>query len=62
MMNENNFLEALKKVNVPVLVLDQKWHRLFAVSGKPKEIIENEAELKALVRSIVSEVLAERES
>jgi len=49
MMNENNFLEALKKVNVPVLVLDQKWHRLFAVSGKPKEIIENEAELKALL-------------
>jgi len=48
-MNENNFLEALKKVNVPVLVLDQKWHRLFAVSGKPKEIIENEAELKALL-------------
>ena len=49
MMNEKNFLEALKKVNVPVLVLDQKWHRLFAVSGKPKEIIENEAELKALL-------------
>ena len=49
MMNENNFLEALKKVNVPVLVLDQKWHRLFAVSGKPKEIIENEAQLKALL-------------
>lgn len=49
MMNENNFLEALKKVNVPVLVLDQKWHRLFAVSGKPKEIIENEAELKTLL-------------
>ncbi len=48
-MNENNFLEALKKVNVPVLVLDQKWHRLFAVSGKPKEIIENEAQLKALL-------------
>ena len=48
-MNENNFLEALKKVNVPVLVLDQKWHRLFAVSGKPKEIIENEAELKVLL-------------
>lgn len=48
-MNENNFLEALKKVNVPVLVLDQKWHRLFAVSGKPKEVIENEAVLKALL-------------
>lgn len=48
-MNEQGFLAALKGVKVPILVLDQKWHRLFAVSGKPKEIIENEAELKALL-------------
>lgn len=48
-MNEQGFLAALKGVKVPILVLDQKWHRLFAVSGKPKEIIENEAELKTLL-------------
>ena len=48
-MNEQGFLAALKGVKVPILVLDQKWHRLFAVSGKPKEIIENEAALKALL-------------
>ena len=48
-MNEQGFLAALKGVKVPILVLDQKWHRLFAVSGKPKEIIENEAELKVLL-------------
>lgn len=48
-MNEQGFLAALKGVKVPILVLDQKWHRLFAVSGKPKEILENEAELKVLL-------------
>lgn len=48
-MNEQGFLAALKGVKVPILVLDQKWHRLFAVSGKPKEVIEYEAELKALL-------------
>lgn len=48
-MNEENFLEAIKNVKVPILVLDQKWHRLFAVSGKPKEIKENEIILKNLL-------------
>ncbi len=48
-MNEQAFLGALKGAKVPVLVLDQKWHRLFAVSGKPKNIIENEASLKLLL-------------
>lgn len=48
-MNEATFLAALKNVKVPILVLDQKWHRLFAVSGKPKNIIENEAEIKTLL-------------
>ncbi len=48
-MNEQAFLGALKGAKVPILVLDQKWHRLFAVSGKPKEIIENEASLKLLL-------------
>ncbi len=48
-MNEMNYLAALKSVKVPILVLDQKWHRLFAVSGKPKNILENEAEIKVLL-------------
>ena len=48
-MNEMNFLAAIKGAKVPVLVLDQKWHRLFAVSGKPKNIMENEAEIKVLL-------------
>ena len=32
-MDELAFKAALKNVKVPVLVLDQKWHRLLAISG-----------------------------
>jgi hypothetical protein len=39
----------LTKKKVPVLVLDQKWHRLFAVHGKTDEIKETESELNALL-------------
>ena len=37
-MDENAFKTALSTTQIPVLVLDQKWHRLFAVHGKPDEI------------------------
>ena len=37
-MDEATFQNALTKVRVPLLVLDQKWHRLFAISGKPENI------------------------
>lgn len=30
-------------------MLDEKWHRLFAVHGKPDEIHETENELNALL-------------
>ncbi len=32
------FEAALKGKKVPLLVLDQKWHRLFAIHGKTDEI------------------------
>ncbi len=48
-MREESFLEALRNVKVPILVLDQKWHRLFAVNGKPQNIKDNEATLKTLL-------------
>ena len=68
-MDEKGFQEALKKSQVPILVLDQKWHRLFAISGKPEEVKileveENElfalqgklsTELKELKKSIARE-------
>jgi hypothetical protein len=49
MKNDEEFQKALKDKKVPLLVLDQKWHRLFAVHGKTDEIKETEAELNALL-------------
>ena len=46
---ESDFLAALKGKKVPILVLDQKWHRLFAIHGKPEEIKELEALRNSLV-------------
>ncbi len=41
-MEKQAFTEALKKVKIPVLVLDQKWHRLFALEGKSDDVKELE--------------------
>lgn len=49
MKNEEEFKKAIKDKKVPVLVLDQKWHRLFAVHGKPDELKNTEEELKGLL-------------
>ena len=34
MNDKKDFEAALKGKKVPLLVLDQKWHRLFAIHGK----------------------------
>jgi len=44
-----DFEEALKGKNIPVLVLDHKWHRLFALNGKPENIVESEERLNELL-------------
>ena len=44
MRNEEEFRTAIQNKQVPLLVLDQKWHRLFAVHGKTEEIKEEELE------------------
>jgi hypothetical protein len=49
MKNDEEFRRALKEKHVPVLVLDQKWHRLFAVHGKTEEIKETESDLNELL-------------
>lgn len=49
MKDEEEFKKAIADKQVPVLVLDQKWHRLFAVHGKPDEIKETESTLNALL-------------
>ncbi len=48
--NENkDFLAALQGVKVPLLVLDQKWHRLFALNGKPENVTLLEKEERELL-------------
>lgn len=43
------FRGSLSDKKVPILVLDQKWHRLFAIHGKTKEIKAAEEELNQLL-------------
>lgn len=47
--NQEEFKKALQGKNIPILVLDQKWHRLFAIHGKPQEVVELESSLNALL-------------
>lgn len=47
MKSEQEFEEALEGKKVPILVLDQKWHRLFAIHGKTDAIKSLEVELNA---------------
>lgn len=49
-MAEKDFKTLIKTAKVPVLILDQKWHQLFLVNGKPAEIAEKEKELDELVK------------
>ena len=49
-MAEKDFKALIKAAKVPVLILDQKWHQLFLVNGKPAEIAEKEKELDELVK------------
>lgn len=48
-MKSEEFASALKGKKVPILVLDQKWHRLFAIHGKTDEIKLVESELNTLL-------------
>ena len=49
MKQRQDFKSALIGKTVPLLILDQKWHRLFAVHGKTEEIKELEAQLNSLL-------------
>jgi len=48
-MSQKDFKSALLGKTVPLLILDQKWHRLFAVHGKTEEIRELETKLNQLL-------------
>lgn len=49
MKSREYFKGALYDKKVPILVLDQKWHRLFAIHGKSEEIKQFEEELNGLL-------------
>ena len=48
-MKKEDFEAALKDKKVPILVLDQKWHRLFAIHDKTEEIKHVESQLNSLL-------------
>ncbi len=49
-MAERDFESAIAKIKVPMLILDQKWHRLFALGGKPDVVKELEAKESDLLK------------
>ena len=49
MKQRQDFKSALIGKTVPLLILDQKWHRLFAVHGKTEEIKALEGKISTLL-------------
>lgn len=49
MKNTEEFRKALEHKKLPLLVLDQKWHRLFAIHGKTEDIQNTETQLNNLL-------------
>ncbi len=50
MDEKKDFSQLIKAAKIPILILDQKWHQLFLVNGKPEEIEEKEQELNELLQ------------
>ncbi len=50
MSEGQDFSQFIKTVKIPLLILDQKWHRLFALGGKPDEVSKIEAKEGALIK------------
>ena len=49
-LSEDKFKQALDNTHIPVLILDNKWHKLFKRSGTNQKIEELEAELTKLLK------------
>ena len=49
MKDEEVFREALAGKQIPILILDTKWHRLFAMHGKSDQIRRIEGELNGFL-------------
>ena len=50
MKNEKDFKKALENVNIPILTLDNTWHRLFTQTEASEEITELSEELNNLLK------------
>lgn len=50
MGEHRDFKEVVQGRKIPICVLDQKWHKLFALKGKPDEVVEKEKELNVLLQ------------
>ena len=49
-MDQEEMKETLRQIKIPILVLDQKWHRLFALEGKPDNIKKAEVRVNELLK------------
>lgn len=47
-MDEEEIRRKVAQSKIPVLVLDQKWHRLFALEGKPDDIKDAEVKVNEI--------------
>ena len=52
MAESKDFRVFLQNKKIPVCVLDQKWHRLFALKGKPDDVTACEQELNERERQL----------
>lgn len=50
MKNEKDFKKALENVNIPILTLDNTWHRLFTQTEASEEITQLSEELNNLLK------------
>lgn len=50
MTKDEQFKNAISQKNIPVLILDNKWHKLFSKTGSTDEIKRLETELQELLK------------
>jgi len=50
MDNSNKFNDAISKTKIPLLILDNKWHRIFGKMNPTDEIVNLQKELAKLVK------------
>lgn len=48
--SKDKFAEALSGVKIPILILDNKWHRIFGKMNPSKEIVQLQDELSGFLR------------